>query len=182
MLVRSALRIGFGGAALCAMSVAFAIGDGVRVGYDNGERVAEEWREAEAVAPAYPVESDLVPFYVAPTVRNSFMIDARSISLGSDGVVRYTLVVRTPGGAENVTYEGIRCQTDQKKVYAVGRKGGEWAPSRNDAWVDIAENSLNRQHAALAHEYLCQNALPVGSVKQAIDNLRRSLSATSISR
>ena len=28
----------------------------------------------------------------------------------TDGVVRYTLVTRTAGGATNVTYEGIRCE------------------------------------------------------------------------
>ncbi|NTV09876.1 MAG: hypothetical protein HGA47_03780 [Zoogloea sp.] len=163
-------------------AAAYALGD-VQLGYDpNYESKTDDWREGEVKLPPYPAEADLVPFDAGPTATNRFMIDARSLSVGEDGVVRYTLVVRTPGGAENVTYEGIRCKTYEKRVYAVAARSGEWAKSRNDAWSLITDNRLNRHHAALADEYLCQDGSPVAKAGVALDRLRRSVRSTSLTR
>lgn len=119
-----------------------------------------EWKEDKLVLPAFPVEADLLPFQVGPSSNAAFFVDGRSLSLGSDGIVRYTLVVRTAGGAENVSYEGIRCETAERKLYAVGRERTEWIASRNAAWQRISDNSFNRQHAVLAKEFFC----PPGSI------------------
>ena len=38
----------------------------------------------------------------------------------------------------NVSYEGIRCQTNERKVYAYGRANNEaWAPAKMGKWVDM---------------------------------------------
>ena len=136
------------------------------------ESSAPEWKEAEFRLPAYPSDADLIPLDLRSPTRAQFFVDARSLSLAEDGVVRYSLVVRGAGGAENVSFEGIRCATAERKLYALGR-GGEWVPSRNDSWQLIADNALNRQHAVLAKEYFC----PPGSVRpsqaEILDLLRK---------
>ena len=89
------------------------------------ESAAAEWKEVEVPFPAYPSSADLIPLDVRSSTRTQFFIDPRSLSLADDGVVRYVLVVRGAGGAESVSFEGIRCATAERKLYALGR-GGEW--------------------------------------------------------
>ena len=136
------------------------------------ESSAAEWKEAELRLPAYPSSADLIALDVRSPTRAQFFIDARSLSLAEDGVVRYTLVVRGAGGAENVSFEGIRCATAERKLYALGRSG-EWVPSRSDAWHWIADNALNRHHAVLAKEYFCPPGVVRPSLPEILDLLRR---------
>ncbi len=130
-----------------------------------------DWKEGEVRFPPYPAPADLLAFDVSSSATASFFIDARSLSLADDGVVRYTLVVRGAGGAENVSYEGIRCETAERKLYAIGRSGGEWVRSGNDAWAQIADNAFNRQHAALFKDYFCRP----GEARPVLDQILRSL-------
>ncbi|WP_326526813.1 CNP1-like family protein [Dokdonella sp.] len=130
-----------------------------------------DWKEGEVRFPPYPAPADLLAFDVSSSATASFFIDAKSLSLADDGVVRYTLVVRGAGGAENVTYEGIRCETAERKLYAIGRSGGEWVRSGNDAWAQIADNAFNRQHAALFKDYFCRP----GEARPVLDQILRSL-------
>ncbi len=123
------------------------------------EEAAPEWKELPLQLPAFPVSSNLIPFQVSPDASASFFIDEKSLSLGDDGIVRYSLLVRAAGGAENLSYEGIRCATAERRLYALGRSS-EWVLSRNDAWQRIVDNAFNRQHAVLAKEFFC----PPGSV------------------
>lgn len=62
-----------------------------------------DWKEGAAEMPAAPQDAGLRSFDIGSTSPNAFFVDEQSVSVGEDGVVRYTLVVRTPGGAENVT-------------------------------------------------------------------------------
>jgi hypothetical protein len=61
---------------------------------------------------------------------NKYFIDASTLSVGSDRIVRYVLVVRTSGGASNVSFEGINCKELTWKHYATGRSDGTWTKSR----------------------------------------------------
>ncbi|MBR0568547.1 CNP1-like family protein [Azoarcus sp. L1K30] len=115
----------------------------------------EAWVEGEVKLPAAPSESSLTEFFVSSASPNRFLIDRNTLRVDPDDVVRYVLVVRTPGGAENVTFEGIRCDAGARRIYASGRKGGEWAPLKNSEWVPISYNTYNRPRAALAIEVFC---------------------------
>ena len=65
--------------------------------------------EKALVLPPYPQEKNLLEFAVGPTGSRRYFIDRQSLSVGADGIVRYTVIVRAAGGAVNATYEGIRC-------------------------------------------------------------------------
>lgn len=135
------------------------------------EEVKPEWRERELVLPAWPVMADLIPVEVSAAATTSFFVDGKSLSLADDGIVRYTLVARAAGGAENVSYEGIRCETAERKLYAIGRGKGEWTLPRSDAWLRIVDNAFNRQHAVLAKDFFC----PPGSILPTRDEILQSL-------
>lgn len=133
-----------------------------------------EWRELPVELPAAPRSEDLIEFYVGPNTANRFFIDGSTLNVGNDGVVRYVLVVKAAGGATNVTFEGIRCQTGEYKLYASGRADGSWAPSRIADWRPIENKPVNRHHAALSRDLFCSTGIPIASPDEGRNALRRS--------
>jgi hypothetical protein len=136
------------------------------------------WEEIAIQLPPAPASENLLPFYVSPTATQKFAVDAKSISVGKDGVVRYTLVSISPEGAKNISYEGIRCATFEKKIYAIGRDDGGWTRSRRDQWEGIVRGGANRQHAALAMDYFCDTLTVVGNEKDMIKRLKSKKTLT----
>ena len=136
------------------------------------------WEEMAAELPPAPKTENLLPFYVGPTATQTFAIDSNSLSLGTDGVVRYTLVATSPSGAKNISYEGIRCASFEKKIYAIGREDGSWGRSRRDQWEPIVRSKTNRQHAALSADYFCSNLTVVGPEKDMLYRLKSGKTLT----
>jgi hypothetical protein len=136
------------------------------------------WQEITVQLPPAPQEQNLLPFYVSPTATQKFFVDAKSISVGADNVVRYTLVSISQEGAKNVSYEGIRCATFEKKIYAVGQEDGTWARSRRNQWDGIVRGYANRQHAALAKDYFCVNQAVAGKVDAILYRLKNQKTLT----
>lgn len=134
---------------------------------------SKRWQEVEVQLPAPPRQDRLLPFYVSAVAENRFYVDGSSLSVGSDGVVRYVLVILTPQGGRNVSYEGMRCETRERRIYASGRADGSWSKSRNNDWVRIADQSVNRHHAALYLEYFCPIGIAVRTPEEARDALLR---------
>ena len=133
----------------------------------------KQWAELDVKPPPYPKPANLIPFEVSAASSNRFYIDPESISIGGDGVVRYTLVVKSPSGAENVSYEGMRCETREQKYYALGRRDGTWANARASEWRYIEYKDINRQHGVLYVDYFCPGRRkPIGSVKDAINRFK----------
>lgn len=130
------------------------------------------WEEITVQLPPAPKAENLLPFYVGPTATQAFAVDETSIKVGKDGVVRYVLISTSREGARNVSYEGIRCATFEKKIYALGQENGVWARSRRDKWEGIVRGAANRQHAALAQDYFCSNLTVAGSEKEMIRRIK----------
>lgn len=141
--------------------------------FDEGRK---EWKEIEAKIPAYPKDANLLSFRAGGASPHRFFIDAQSLSVGEDDVVRYTLVVKTAGGATNVSFEGIRCEMRQQKYYALGHAGGNWTRARNPQWRRIDYHDINLHHAVLFADLLCSgtgsNRSPVKSVAEAVQRLK----------
>lgn len=132
------------------------------------------WREIEATLPPYPKAGNLIAFSAGPASTHQFFVDAASLSVGVDGVVRYTLVIKTSGGATNVTHEGIRCDERQQKTYAVGQPNGSWTPARDPQWRHIEYRTVNNHHRILHNEYLCVGGRePVKTPKEIVRLLRQ---------
>lgn len=128
--------------------------------FGNGYEEPATWAEGETEFPAYPGPENLVEFYVSAVTPNRFFIDASTLSVGADDVVRYALVVRTSGGAENTSFEGIHCKEGKWRLYATGRKENKeskWARAHLGEWRPIENKSVNRHHAALSRDLFCPN-------------------------
>ncbi len=132
-----------------------------------------DWKEAAVEMPAPPQAAGLRAFDIGSTSPNAFFVDEQSVTVGEDRVVRYTLVVRTPGGAENVTFEGIRCATGERRIYASGRKDGTWTPMKSSEWQPISVNNYNRPRAALAYDYFCDGPAAPRDRKHALQLLEQ---------
>jgi len=125
------------------------------------------WVEIEAILPAAPQQANLLPIDVNQLSDNRFFVDEASVHYGSDDVIRYTMVIVSPSGARNVTFEGMRCETGERRLYAFGRADGSWSRAKNSSWQRIEGAKLNRQHAALYRDYFCTTGSSVSDTEGA---------------
>jgi CNP1-like family len=132
----------------------------------------KSWQELQAQIPAYPKPDNLLKFDAGASSANTFFVDAASVSVGDDGVVRYTLMVKTGGGATNVSFEGIRCETRELKVYAFGRPNSEWSRARDAKWRYIEAREINNHHLTLHREYFCPSRRSAAPLKQIVQTLK----------
>lgn len=135
------------------------------------------WEELVAKLPAYPKNENLLPFDVSSATSNKFMIDAASISVGNDKVVRYTVVIESPRGARTVNYEGLRCETMERKIYGFGQADGKWTENTRAAWEGIRLRSLLSYHKALFEDIFCDGGISIWNADEAIRNLKRQAGA-----
>lgn len=135
----------------------------------------EPWQEMKEVEPpAFPRQENLLEYYVGPVATNNYFIDASTLSVGSDGIVRYVLVVRTSGGATNVSFEGINCKELTWKHYATGRSDGTWVKPRaaRIEWRPIENKPVNRHHASLSRDYFCPASSAINTADEGRNALR----------
>jgi hypothetical protein len=127
------------------------------------EANAKAWKEIEAQLPAAPTPKSLIEVKLDSSSRNQLFIDAASLSIGDDGVVRYSAIIRSPSGAETISFEGLRCETGERKLYAFGRSvnntsgkdTGTWSRNRNAKWEPIQARQAGGYHRELFFHYLC---------------------------
>ena len=134
----------------------------------------KRWSEVVVKLPAYPKTENLIPFNVSSATRNKHFIDADSISVGEDRVVRYTVIIEAAGGAKNVSFEGIRCESVERRLYAFGHPDGTWSKARNAGWEGIKLRSLLSYQKALFEDHFCPDDIRVKDGKEAVQNLRRA--------
>ena len=143
---------------------------------DKSDWEIEQERRQDAggapALPAWPKDQNLVEFHGGNVTAFRFYIDATSLTVSSDGVVRYALVARSPSGVANYSYEGMRCQgAGQVRVYAYGQDG-RWVPQRAE-WREIELKVVQSWHSELRSRYFCPNRIAIQSVAEGLDALRR---------
>ena len=145
---------------------------------DQFDDTTKPWQEIAVQFPALPNDADLLPFDVSATATQRFAVDAKSLSVGADAVIRYTLVTQSQAGARNISYEAIRCASLEYKIYALGHADGTWSRARRDQWQPIVNNAMNRQQAALVQDYFCLANSPAGNPAEMLRRLRRQETMT----
>ena len=140
---------------------------------ESDEEVSDApWQEVEFQLPTWPQPENLLAVYVSAATQNEFFVDGSTLSVTADGVVRYVLVIRSPGGATSISFEGMRCETRERRIYASGRPDGSWSKSRGEEWKRIRDTGANRYHAALFADYFCPEGVIVRNVEEARNALR----------
>ena len=126
-------------------------------------------REEVVVPPAFPTRAKLVEFSVAEMGDVRFFIDGSTLGVDKNGVVRYVLVAQSPGGAQNVTFEALRCAAGQHRLSATGRTDRTWTPS-STPWQPVT--NARRWHIALYREYFCPQKVPIRSADEGVRALQ----------
>lgn len=121
---------------------------------EDEDGLAKPWQEEELKLPGFPEKSDLIPFTVGGRSDMEYYVDGKSLNVGKDDVIRFTMLIVSPSGAESVTYEGLRCATKERRIYATGRKDRSWSRSPNSRWVEI-RGGTNNPRAELWASYFC---------------------------
>ncbi|MBI5751056.1 MAG: CNP1-like family protein [Hydrogenophilales bacterium] len=133
------------------------------------------WKEVQAQLPAYPKLEEALPFFVSSASDNEFFIDPKSVSVGEDDTVRYTLIIKSVTGVLNVSFEGIRCGTREKKLYAFGRQDGAWSRNKYAKWEAVKYKDVNRQHHMLYDDFFCPNTLIAKDAAEAVNALKSGI-------
>ena len=115
--------------------------------------------------PPYPRQEDLIPFEVEARSDNRFFVDRRSLSV--DGrIVRYTLLVRSPYGVDNISFEALNCRERELRTYARGTGAGKWI-TRPTQWRKLQINTHLAQYI-LHREYFCPQRIAISDVAEGV--------------
>ena len=122
--------------------------------------------------PAAPKVDALIAFDPQRPTSMKYFVDPASVTVGTDSIVRFTLVVRGDGAVMNVSYEGIRCKTRERKTFAYGRADGSWNQPRNPQWAKIGGSPATGPSFALYEDYFCPGRGIIASGTEAVEALR----------
>lgn len=116
----------------------------------------EYWSEGVAALPPWPKDTDLVELHLdGPRGLLRYYLDGKNLAVGSDEVVRYTLLAQSASGARNVSFEGIRCTPKgEHRVYAYGI-GGRFEPAPPSDWRPLPQGDTNDYRRQLHGQVLC---------------------------
>lgn len=138
--------------------------------FEQRERLPEQALEF----PPAPVDADLRQVTLRNLTDNRIELDSKALAVTSDAIVRYTLVVTSPQGARNVSYEGIRCDPAEWKTFALGRADGTWATPSQAEWQTVEERGYNAIRYTLAKDYFCGlNGAPLKDANAIVARMRQ---------
>lgn len=135
------------------------------------------WQEEGMQLPEYPQDVNLLEVAGPAAYRNyQYLIDGKTLQVGKDGVVRYSMVIRSPGGADNVMFEGLRCNSGQIKNYAYGgtdKMGKKVFLRRENAkWKPIRSIGVTGYSQSLRANYFCDMKGAILTRHEIIQNIK----------
>ena len=172
---------------LCLLPISVFAEQQNQKGFDKEFDSEKTWTELLAQLPAFPKQENLLMFDAGPASKNLHYIDAPSIKVEEDGVVLYSLVIKSPGGAMNISYEGMRCASQEAKgeilifkfsntvrrLYALGRDDKTWVRARVSKWEELENIPQHYAQRALARYFFCPTHIIVKNEEEAIQALKR---------
>jgi len=141
--------------------------------FSDDEDKAVPKEEGALALPAAPKADDLLRYTAGPGSSMTFAIDAKSVSVGDDQIVRFSSVITSSSGVANISYEGIRCKTSERKLYATGRPDGSWKTLQDTEWRRISSAGANSYQAALMRDFFCDGEAVAGKVALIVERIRR---------
>jgi hypothetical protein len=132
-----------------------------------------DWVEAKTAAPPSFTTDQLIPIEMPHYVTVEVGIAPSTVSVGTDGVVRYVVVMRNTSGSTIAAYEGIRCTTDEVKLYARTNSVGDWVTIAAPQWRSVTDNLPSKHAFAIARQGGCNTHLS-SSLDETLKALRLS--------
>ena len=133
----------------------------------------DKWEELDVRLPPFP---DPDQFHTLgsqlPDSRLEIQLDPDSIQVGSDRVVRYLLRIRSSGGASNLFYEGLRCNTAEYRTYAYAGSADDWQRLRGSDWQALSSGGTSRYRQLLQRRYFCDPVTGVLPADEIVERIR----------
>ena len=134
---------------------------------------ADDFKEIEVPPPPAYHKEGLITVDMPSSSSLTYGLDPDTLSIGSDGVMRYVMVAYSPSGSVNALYEGLRCETAEVKTYARSSEPGHWTAVQQPKWRRIENSAASRHALALAKRGVCDTTrLAVKNASEMIQLLR----------
>lgn len=138
---------------------------------------AAPWREQTSELPDYPAQDRLVEISVQTgNYPYDVLVDTGTLERGSDGVVRYAVVIRSHAGSENISFEGIHCGDRTFRRYAYGYNNA-WQPVDGSDWQALKSGGMGHYRFVLYRDYVCDPSNPLMKVEEMIQRMHYSRGA-----
>jgi len=143
-----------------ATSLAFAAAAPAQRNPDDEKetpREEKEWKEIKGIQfPPVPKARNLIRLDLASLgARYEYFIDGSSILLGTDKVIRYTVVLQSDTGVRNVYFEGIRCETMEARTYGYATRQSGFKPLASSTWKGLRAFGPFAYRLLLADNFMC---------------------------
>lgn len=135
----------------------------------------ETWIEAEIPPPPAYSTQKLIKVEGPAASSLKFGVDPATISIGPDYVVRYVIVLQGPA-AVTAVYEGIRCNTGSKRVYARRNGDSDWETVKED-WMPLNQSSATKYAWNMARDGVCIGVATNNSVRDIVRDLQSNRGA-----
>ena len=139
-----------------------------RSGADRGEFDYDDsgdvpWREFSAEIPPLPDPGEFLPLKLDSLPQGmAAHLHISTLSVGErDAIVRYWVLLTGQGGGFNATFEGVRCNTGEFKVYAYGypKRQQKVKTVPDPKWRAIKADRYDFR-GELTRDYLCAGTSP----------------------
>ena len=135
---------------------------------------AADWKEVDVPPPPAFDMAKLLTFEVTLGSALTYGVDPASVTISNaDSVVRYVMVAYSASGANNVSYDGLRCSTGEVKTYARYTPEGRWVPVSEPKWRSVFDITTPKHSQRFARAGACDSGAPVGTVQELVKKLKR---------
>ena len=136
-----------------------------------------DWKELDAKPPATFRTDKLVPIEMPRYLSVKLGLDPDSLTVSSDGIVRYVVVAVSSSGNINAAYEGIWCRAGEVKTYARAGNDRQWDAVADPQWKALNASQPSMHALALARQGVCNGRSASGvSPQEILRSLKQSAS------
>ncbi len=122
-----------------------------------------DWKESDTPTPPAFSPNKLLPLDMPPYVSLRFGIDPATLTITTDGIVRYVVVATNASGSVSALYEGIRCATGEVKTYARAGGAGAWSIIQAPEWRGLNDNQPSKHAWVFARQAACDGRAAAAS-------------------
>jgi len=144
------------GALACALCASVAPASATPPRINNNVPDVPEWVELPVAAPPTFSRDKLISISMPADFSMAVGVDPNTITVGTDGVVRYVVVMTNRSGGFNAFFEGIHCITHEVKTYAYHTSSSDWVFLNQPAWHDLNDTMPSHHAMAFARDGACQ--------------------------
>jgi hypothetical protein len=130
--------------------------------FDYDDSGDQPWREGESEVPALPMDDQLLPVRLdtMPAGMQAYLSPQRLGYTDEDRVFRFWLIIKSQAGAYNATYEGLRCDVQEYRVYAYGnpRRDPPVQANRNSSWQAVRRHGAANYRWEMLATLFCDEA------------------------